>query len=1006
MGLGQLLEGVDATVVGSIRRDDGGLGRFLTSVGQLWTRGTPVDWTAAITGRRVDLPTYPFQRERYWVEPPPADSGDVRAAGLAPAGHPLLGAAVDLAGGDGEVLTGRISAAVHPWVADHVVADTVLLPGTACVELAAHAAARAGLGGVEELTIQAPLILPDEGELILQVTVGHPDGAGRRPLSLHSRPAPDEPWTQHAEGVLQAEVPGIADAAEWADLCGPWPPLDAAALDIAGAYDRLARLDYRYGPAFQGLRGVWRRGAVIFAEVALPAAAQSGPVGYGVHPALLDAAMHAMLVEQGAGEQQSAQVRLPFAWRDIAVRATGSTALRVRLAQSADDSVTILATDHAGTPVLSVGSLVTRPVAMDQLRAGRGRHRDSLFRLDWPALSLPPRRSTRPDRFAVLGAAPVPAVADRYASLAELAGALDSGTPPPAYVIAPVVATGDPADLPAAVRAVIGDTLALVQAWLGDERVADAKLVVLTRDAVGPDGTGGPDPAAASVWGLVRSAQSEHPGRLVLVDTDQTAESDALLPAALASGEPQLVLRAGTVRVGRLVRAAAPAELPAPAVEGTVLITGGLGTLGGLVARHLVTARGARRLLLLGRRGADTPGARELVDEVTALGATVTVARCDTADRAALADVLARIPADDPLTMVVHAAGLIDDGLVEDLTPDRLDRVLRPKVDAAVHLHELTRDLDLSEFVLFSSMSGVLGAAGQANYAAANAFLDALAQHRRALGLPAQSLAWGHWAQDSGMTAALDQTALRRFAAAGIAAMPAEEALALFDAARAVDAAALVTARLELPALRGLATAGELPALLRALVRLPAERAAGPAPDGTDTASLRHELAGLSEADRRDRLLDLVRSRVALVLGHPAETAGAIDADGAFKDLGFDSLTAVELRNRLGSATGLRLPATLVFDYPTPETLAGYLMSQLADDRTPDAGDAVAAAVEHLRQVVAMQPLDETVRGDLVTGLKSLLREWGDAPAGPVAPLESADTDELFALLDEQLNNY
>lgn len=545
------------------------------------------------------------------------------------------------------------------------------------------------------------------------------------------------------------------------------------------------------------------------------------------------------------------------------------------------------------------------------------------------------------------------------------------------------------------------------------------------------EGDGLPDLAAASVWGLIRSAQSEHPGRLTLVDTDRTARSADALPAALACGEPQVVIREGVVRVGRLVRADvranAAAAQPAGGTEGTVLITGGLGTLGGLVARHLVTARGARRLLLLGRRGGDTPGADRLVEELTALGASVTMARCDAADRAALADVLAGIPAEHPLTTLIHAAGRTDDCVVSSLTPERLDRVLRPKVDAVVNLHELTLGHELTEFVSFSSVSGVLGGAGQANYAAANAFLDAFAEYRRGLGLPGLSLAWGQWAQPSGMTGALDETELRRLAAAGVVAMSSEEALALFDAASTAGTACVVTARIDFPALRSIARAGELPPVLRSLVRTPTRapgQAQGTQTQGTqtqgasDSASWRRELAALPEADRPGRLVDLIRVKAALVLGHPESAAGAIDADGAFKELGFDSLTVVELRNRLADVTGLRLPATLVFDYPTPATLAAHLLSELALDAVPgavaagmpdrvpdgDGEDAVNAAVEHLRQVVAAHPLDDTARGHLASRINGLLREWTAQPAEPAARLDSASPDELFALLDQQFN--
>ncbi|MGO4421038.1 beta-ketoacyl reductase, partial [Streptomyces sp. MCAF7] len=437
----------------------------------------------------------------------------------------------------------------------------------------------------------------------------------------------------------------------------------------------------------------------------------------------------------------------------------------------------------------------------------------------------------------------------------------------------------------------------------------------------------------APVWGLLRSAQSENPGRVLLVDLDGTeASRDALAVAvatALETDEPQVALREGVVLVPRLVRAPHASAIPQTThrfgSEGTVLITGGTGALGGLLARHLVAEHGVRGLLLVSRQGGEAAGAGELEAALLELGAEwVGVAACDVADRDALAAVLSGIPADRPLKAVFHAAGVLDDGLVTTLEPEQLRRVLRPKVDAAVHLHELTRDLDLSAFVLFSSVAATLGNPGQGNYAAANAFLDALASRRRADGLPARSLIWGYWAQSSELTGHLDDADVARYLRMGVARMPSEQGLSLFDAgcADSGDDAALVLSRLDLAGLRTLAADGELFPLYRNLVRAPARRTAS---TGEDADSLLRGLSGMSDDEQLRFLLDLVRGRVATVLGYAdGET---VEVNRPFKELGFDSLTALELRNRLGAATGLRLPATLVFDYPTPLALAGFLRS-------------------------------------------------------------------------------
>ncbi|MFD9130758.1 beta-ketoacyl reductase, partial [Kitasatospora sp. NPDC059571] len=390
----------------------------------------------------------------------------------------------------------------------------------------------------------------------------------------------------------------------------------------------------------------------------------------------------------------------------------------------------------------------------------------------------------------------------------------------------------------AAARAAALHAHRLAQQWATDQGPADARLVVLTRGAVAVgDDEDLTDPVHAPVWGLLRSAQSENPGRIVLVDLDEDADSLRALPAALASGEPQLAVRRGTVQVPRLARVPVTADHAQDRVgaaafdpDGTVLVTGGTGALGALVARHLVTRHGVRHLLLTSRRGADAPGAAELVADLAALGAEATVTACDTGDRAALADLLAAVPADHPLTGVVHTAGVLDDGVVTALTPERLEAVLRPKIDAAWHLHELTAGLDLAAFVLFSSSAGVLGGPGQANYAAGNAFLDALARHRRARGLPAVSLAWGLWAPDgdaAGMSGSLDAADVARMSRAGFAPLPSAEALDLLDRALAQPDAVLVPMRFEPAAVRAQGDPEAVPHLLRGLVRLPARRPAG-----------------------------------------------------------------------------------------------------------------------------------------------------------------------------------
>ncbi|MFJ4091792.1 type I polyketide synthase [Kitasatospora sp. NPDC089913] len=977
----------DAAVLGTLRRGEGGVEQVLRAVGRAWECGLGVDWSGAFPeARRVDLPTYAFQRTRYWPESAPTTAADVSSAGLDPADHPVLGAAVELADTGELVLTGRLSLRTHPWLADHAVAGTVLLPGAAFAELAVRAADEAGCRTVEELTLQSPLLIPADTAVRLQVRVGAADAHGSRSLDLFScrEDAATQHWTAHATGVLTADAttrePGSAPAP---DDAGAWPPPGAVPIPVDDLYERFDASGYGYGPAFRGLTTAWRRGEEILTEVRLPEDQHRSASAYGVHPALLDAALQGLFLraqQEDGPDPDRPSAGLPFSWSGIRLHASGATVLRVRLGLRPDGSVSIDATDPNGLPVASVEALAVRPVDLDTLRPGAGP--ESLYRLRWSAAP-----ATAPadalGHWAVLGGRDL--FPDSYPDLAALGAALDGGAPSPAAVLAwcdhapelPV-----PPDA-ASVHTALDDALRLVQDWLADPRWDDGtRLVLVTRGAVSTAaGEEVIDLTGAAVRGLVRSAQSEHPDRFLLIDTDDPAAVTGLLPRALAGTEPQLAIRGGELLAARLTRATVatdPDQAPdtpsgIAATGGTVLVTGAGGTLGGLVAQHLVTAHGVRNLLLVGRRGADAPGLADLAAELRGLGARVDVAACDVADRDALAALLAGVPADRPLSAVVHAAGVLDDGTVESLTPGRMRHVLRPKVDAALNLHALTRDLPLSAFVLFSSASATVGNAGQGNYAAANAFLDALAQHRRALGLPAQSLAWGLWERRSTMTGTLTAADLRRMSRGGTAAIGSDEGLAMFDAALTLDEPLLVPVRIDLGRLRTAARTGPVPALLSALVPGTARRPASGA-DAAGADSLRRRLTGLTPEERVATLLELVRSRAAEVLGHGG--AGAVDPDQAFKDLGFDSLTSVELRNRLSAATGRRLPATLVFDHPTPAAVAAHLSGRLVPD---GAGDPVGTG-----------KATEAHRADRP--------ETPDTPAPAAADINAMAVDELVRM--------
>ncbi|MEU4898740.1 type I polyketide synthase [Streptomyces sp. NPDC044780] len=1328
--------GVPAATVPTLRRDHGDHAQLMRSVAQAFTAGVEVDWTRWFrtdpTPRVIDLPTYAFQRRRYWLDGRGGHSGDPGDLGLGCAGHPLLGAAVELAEGGAHVLTGRLSPRTHPWLNDHRVLDTVLLPGTAFAELALHAAVRTGCDHVAELTLHAPLVIPEGEAVDVQIAVAAPDHTGERPITVHARPAADDAgdaaWTRHATGALATSATAGSSA-----LDGAWPPPGATPLPVEDFYRRLADHGYHYGPSFQGLTAAWRLDGDVYAEVSLPEGEHAGAAAYGIHPALFDAALHARALDVDPDSEDAHRILLPFAWSGLRLRATGADTLRIRINPTAPDRLTLIAADPTGAAVAVVDDLILRPVPDGQLGRARWAGRNSLFQPVWTRMT--PAEGAAAFRSAVIGpegGPPADALPDapRLPDLAAVRTAVADGAPAPEVVFAFFGSPADGRDGPVERAHDLGkEALGVLREFLAAPEFTGVRLAVVTRGAVAPRGHDDVhDLPASAVWGLVRSAQSENPGRVLLLDLDERDTSRRALAGAVASGEPQLALRDGTAYVPRLVhddaarrltppegsgawrlgltghgsldhlalvdcpdntrplgrgevrvalraggvnfhdvvvalgmvedprplggdgagvvvevgpgtagfavgdrvmglfngtgplvvtdirmitpipagwsyaqaatmpsafltayygladlaglrageklllhaatggvglaagqlarhwgaevyatagptkwhalrergfddrhlassrtvdfeerfRAAAGsvdvvlnslagdfvdaslrllapggrfidlgrtdirdpgqvgarypgvvyrafdlvgdagpdriqqmlAELsalfadgtlqPLPTTlwdirrapeafrhfsqarhigkivltlptaldpEGTVLITGGTGTLGAATARHLVVHHGVRRLLLLSRRGPDAPGAAELAAELTGLGAHVSIAACDAADRGALAKLLETVPDRHPLTAVVHAAGLLRDATVEALTPDQLDEVLRAKADAAWHLHELTRDAGLSAFVLFSAAAGLLGAAGQGNYAAANAFLDALAVHRHAQGLPATSLAWGYWAQATGMTGGMTDTDRARLARSGMLGLETEQGLALLDIALGSGLPALAPIRLDLAALRREAGVGEPPALFRSLVRgATAQAATGAA--GTGGAAPAEAFAALSEEDRQQALLRLVRNATATVLGH--DTADSIHPAQNFRELGFDSLTAVELRNRLGAATGLRLPATLVFDHPTPTAVVRLLRELLAPAGvTPMA--SLRTGLDTLDTALAEGIPDREQRAGIAARLRELLRKvtgpaYGADGDDPVQEdLASASDEELFRALDNEL---
>jgi acyl transferase domain-containing protein/NADP-dependent 3-hydroxy acid dehydrogenase YdfG/acyl carrier protein len=967
--------------------------------------GLDVDWRALLAGgQSVRLPTYAFQRERYWLEASMPAGGDLAAAGQLPAWHPLLASIVPLAGtgtvsgdtrsaripetasaageglpapagGEAMVLTGRLSLRTHPWLADNAPLGGALLAAAGFLELALCAGLRAGCAAVAELTLEEPLAIPEGEGVQLQVALAEPGEDGRRAIDVYARAEahgeelPAGPWTRHAAGVL-APAGAARDAGEGAGERN-WPPGDAVPIDIEGLYEELADAGLDYGADVSVLCKVWRRGEETFAEVRLPEGLAAEADSFSLHPALLEPALHTLAAAAlRDGETEGGRPRMPVAWSEVSLHGTGAASLRVSLSPAGADAATLVACDESGLPVLT-GTLELREVSLEQLAAARARrgHR-SLFSLGWRAVA-PARGGTERE-----------AVAGGEVTVLDLAEERSS------------------AEVPTDAHAVARRVLECVQSWLAEDRPNGERLAIVTHGAVAvrPE-EDVKDLAGAVAWGLVRSAQLESFDRLLLLDTDDADASQRGLEAVLWSGEPQVALRDGEVLVPRLQTAEPSAEPAGAAFDPlrTVLVTGGTGGLGALLARHVVAAHGVRSLVLASRRGPAAEGAAQLAAELESLGARVSIVACDVGDRDAVRELLSHVPEESPLGAIVHAAGALDNGMIESLTPESFDAVLAPKVDGAWHLHELTADLDLSAFVLYSSAAGVIGNPGAANYAAANTFLDALAAHRRARGLSGTSIAWGLWEQATELSSTMGAAQMGRLDLMGVKSLATEEGLELFDLACAGEHPLMVALRLDFAALRELVSDGFLPPLLGDLVQASVRRV--PNRFGGELAA---RLAGAPAHEHEAVALEFLRELIATVLGHSSPES--VDVDATFKELGFDSLGVVYLRNLLNAKTGLQLPATLVFNYPTPVAMAAYLHGQVAEGT----GDSLDESVRQLREVLLAPTLGDEERAQFALRLRAIAdelqrEERQDGEDDAVERIEAATVTELFEMYESEL---
>ncbi|MEU8953156.1 beta-ketoacyl synthase N-terminal-like domain-containing protein [Streptomyces sp. NPDC048518] len=1095
LGLQETFEeaGAAAVTVPTLRRDDGGLDRLTLSLAQAFGAGCAVrweDWFPGAGASGIELPTYAFQRRRYWLEAP-AGGQDVAGLGLAPAGHPLLGAAAELADGDVRLLTGRIGRHSHPWLAQHTLFGTPVVPASVLAEWALRAADEAGCAGVEDLTLRAPLTLPEDAGVQVQIVVGPADARdGHRDLHVYARPedgaGPDGggvPWTCHADGQLvvepvRAAMGGLAGPAGEGSADEAWPPAGAEPVDLTGFYERAADAGVGYGPAYTGVRAVWRRGAELFAEAALPQEAPDA-AGFGIHPALLDAALHpALLGDRPAGREgrDIGQVWMPFALTGVSLWATGATSVRVRLTPLDDESAgtpgesgrtwRVGVSDPAGAEVLTCEGLVLVAAGAREVRAAGGRVSD-LYELQWvPGVTVSADVAGAGDAraggacgWAVLGEG-------GYESLAALVAVVEGGGSVPSAVLVDVpvaeadlgagaVGTADGAGAAGAAGAAdvveevrVGLAAArwtddLVERWAGDARFADVPLVFVTRGAVAVGDDRLPVPAVAAVRGVVEAARSTYPGRFLLVDTGvdgarageggPDSDLERAVGVALAADEPQLALRAGEILVPRLAATGvADGEGRALDPDGTLLIAGSAGSAGApiaAVAEHVVRAGECRHLLLLADSHAEAPAPattelQSLAAELRSAGATVRLIEADPADPVALTEALAALHPDHPLTGVIHVTAAPTAGTPAPTFAEAW--AASAGVTAALHraaAQATTADRPLALFAVLSPAGASVGVHRSAADAAADAFREAVALRRHSAHTTGVALAYGPPSAPTSTPTAASASVPGQGASPHIKGTPPARVPTLLDAARAHGGRPLFGIRPAFGALAG-EDAAALPAPLRTLVaaRPPARRTAADRRPPTDWSA---RLAGLSAAEQLRLLVDAVRAHAAAVLGRT--DPAALRGDATFKQLGLDSLTSVELRNRLVEDTGLRLPTALVFRHPTPAALAGHLRERLTGpgeeraagapamtvDPPPGAGSVLSDLTRMENALAALtgesSPLSHGETDEITKRLEALLTRWrttnttADEDDAAADRLKGASADQIFDFIDNEL---
>jgi acyl transferase domain-containing protein/acyl carrier protein len=1000
--------GAEMTTLASLRPGVDAWQQMLSTLAALYTRGVPVDWEAAdrdYVRRRVTLPATPFNRERHWAAKTMVPGGPARTI-AAPADHPLLG--VRLRSPLRDIQFEAVHSAARPsFLGDHRIKGRVTSPAAAHIVLAMTAVAEAHgweAPVIDNLSLEQPLVIENGEEAVVQ-TLLTPDGLDAVTCQVVSRRRDDAEWRVHAAAqIRKSRDAGAGSAVE----PGSASPVPGALQSHAGAslYETYAERGLELGGQFRWIEELWNQDGRVHATFRAPRPGDECD-RYVLHPGLLDSYFQmasGFLATDDA--DADAVLWLPVRIGRIEMghpvkRAVHGYAERV--ATSSDDGILtahLRLFDETGALAARIDGLQLRRVSREALRRMSGEdRREWLYRLEWRPAPLPSEsQAAEPAHWLIFGAggATPEAVAARLRALGHtcsqygeharpigqfLARQSDEHPRGPLQLLYLASLDGEtrapdvnPLDQEAAEAAAV---LALLQAGAGIATHRRLALWIITRrtQAVRPEDV--VLPASSGLWGLGRTIAIEQPeswgGLIDIGPASPQAGAEALLREIDGGGQHvQAAWRDGERVVPSLVRyRAARAGTFAPRSDRTYWITGGLRGLGWLVAERLV-ASGARSLMLTGRQ-APSAATEEGIRALEARGARIVVMTGDVANADDMRSVLGRITAAmPPLAGIFHAAGVLDDDLLIQLTPERIRAVLAPKVAGAWWLHTLTQHLALDAFVLFSSSASVLGAARQGHYAAGNAFLDALAAHRANLGLAALSVNFGPW-DEVGMAA---RHANKTWERAGIARLPPEDTLDLLGELLAEQPTQASVLRVDwqrfLPQFPG-GLQGPFFADVRDAV------------SGHDLTAVREQLLARLEAapllERREVLVAFVRESLAQVLG--LDSADSVDRDQVLNEMGIDSLMALELTRRLSAAAGTVLPNTLLFNQPTVQALADYLADQVfrLAPSSPAATPAAAPAAPNVEDMIRSE-VDLLSASEVSARLEDELRDVEEALRG------------------------